>query len=220
MKILDPDQVFRLGDLLLPKSKRATAIRFLVAARYLAGLSRSLLFVVESGHVRDYESREVLLLQMAGAAKEAADCFRSCDAEGVFREFENGGDAFDQFRGELKVLRDASCKANKESLYCRVLKPYRDMMGFHINRAAIDDAITALEDDRFKAAELDDREQIVSIPLVRSIMVVATWGKGRSPAAMARDLDELFQYEKAVQAVAHDYFLLLVRVSTMEEDPS
>lgn len=217
LKILDPNLEFRVSDLLLPDKELTSAVRFLVAVRHLSGIARSLQLIIEKGSPNDDEARDVLLLHLVGSAKEAADLFRECDSKKLFAKFENGGKEFDEFRAELEFVRSASRKGDSESLYERVLKPYRDKMSFHVKFSEVENALTKLENDIFKAADIDSAQHVVGIPLIRTVMTLVTWADTENPMKGASHVAEVFDFNMAIQGVAHDFFLLLVRISTMNE---
>lgn len=215
MGALDPHLRFKLDQLLISDEDLIRLVRLLVATRHLTGLTRALSTLLPTRTPGDQEASQVLMLHLVGAAKEAADRFRDCDANDMWTLLKNSGEHGTQFRAELQIARCMTSKVDVASLYRRVLKPFRDDVAFHVQGSAVAKALSALRDEEFVAATVDEDLRVVEVPLASAVMLSASWVESPSAPLDEQLIDDVMTLQAALRDLAHDFYLLLVRLSTL-----
>jgi hypothetical protein len=214
---IDPKLTFCPSDLILPADHMVELMRFLISTRHLTTMTSSM----ASLRPREDSSGDaylVQLLHLVGSAKEAADRFRCCDSLGMFAVIpESGSEHFDQLKGELAAVRKA-VSTDPTSLYNRVLKRVRDEAGFHVDRAAVSGAIERLSSEQFCAAKTTETTAITELPFATAVILSIMWPGRPAPDVIEGTVDGVLEFQRDIRNVAHDYFLLMVRLSTLKRD--
>ena len=159
------------------------------------------------------ERRLFILLALASSAKEAADAFRSCDAEGGFAIVERST-SFAQLKDNIAFLRRSLDKSDPESFYCRVLRTIRDGTGWHWKRDLIEGSLEASAHFEVNAFSDPDVADATSIPMVRALVSHAALISRFDSGDLRRLVSDLLELQFHLQAVSHDLYFLHVNLVT------
>jgi len=218
---IDPDLKVRSRDLLLQGDDLVELIRLLLATRHLTTMTSCMAQMKSSPTGSSGDSYLFLLLHLVGSAKEAADHFVCCDSRGIFRAIESASEHLGQLRAEIACVRKAVAKDDPTSLYNRTLKPLRHSAAFHVDRNAVACALEKVSSDEFRAATTTESSSVTSFPLATSVLTLMIWPESRrDTAAIEATVDEILNFQRDIRNVAHEFYLLLVRLSTLAEQPT
>ena len=208
---------FRPNDILSIGEDGARFVRLAIASRRLVSLVRALNGLRDMPGPDGNEVRYHLFIQMFGAAKEAADAFRDCDAAGHFKWMEKPDSSLAELQAELASVRLLSDRSAPTSFYSRFLKPVRDAASYHLSRSAVAQALAELEDVEYSAFELDENGVVLSSPLLNHVLLRICWGNGRD--SMPPVGQELIQFSNVLASVSHDHFRAFLFVLSDDENP-
>ena len=219
---IDLDLEVRSSDLLLQGDDLVELIRLLLATRHLTTMTSCMAQAKSSPAGSRGDSILFLLLHLVGSAKEAADRFVCCDSRGTFHIIEMGAsEHLDQFRAEIARVRKAVAKDDPTSLYNRTLKPLRHNAAFHVSRNDVACALEKVSSDIFKAATTTESSSVTSFPLATGVLTLMIWPDCRRDlATIEATVDEVLDFQRDIRNVTHEFYLLLVRLSTLAEQPS
>jgi len=209
----DPSVSFILKTVLPADARHASTARFLVVARQAAVLYQSLMTPLAGVDGGILERRLVLLAYYVGALKELSDAFRDLDSSGYLEWLGHVPANLPDLDADIRLARSATDRSDPRSLYRLLLKRVRDDAGFHVQRESVLEALRALSEFRYQAAECAGGEQKVTwVPAASAILAQMIYGDDSGD--LGAQVDQARQLHKALQNAAHDIYFLLVRMAT------
>jgi hypothetical protein len=204
---------FILKTVLPADARHAATARFLVVARQAAVMYQSLMTPLPGVDSGVLERRLVMLAYYVGALKELADAFRDLDQSGYLNWLGSGEATLPDLHADIQLARTATDRSSPTSLYCRLLKRVRDDAGFHVQRKSVLQALEALSECRYDAAEVAGPNGTVTwVPAASAVLAHLIYGD--EPSDLPSLIDQARQLHRALENAAHDIYFLLVRFAT------
>jgi hypothetical protein len=205
---------FRVGAAFPADERSAALMQLLLATRQWMSIQRALLQELPEGARAEHFLHLVLLA--AGAAKEAADAFRSCDQ---LRWFEAPAELRQHLSTHLALARAECSDVDQGSLFKAVLVRLRNNTGFHWSRALLEQALASLAGQDIEAGSGGALNFDSSVPLalVLASRVLASQGvpEEQVPEVFPRIINLL----QALYQISHSTVACAV-IPTLDSGPS
>ncbi len=217
---MDVSARFSVAHVFPPNAEPASLARFLVVARQTRTL-RHAFHAIRREPKTTLEASIVLLGCYVGSLKELSDAFRDIDGQGRLGWVFRLRDSLPDLAADIENARQATNRADPDSLYSRLLKRVRDTAGFHIPRGAVQQALVTMQDDVFHAADVHgEAQEVIGVPIVSAVLANLIWGRAIQPGDVTSTLDEAEKLDVALSNVAHDLYLLGVKIATQQMGPA
>jgi len=208
---MNPSIEFRLGDVLTDSDYDVALARLLIVSRQASAL-RHALGVMRKEPEPNKEREIVLFGYYLGVLKELLDAFHHMHSRGYLRHIESDQCPFPDLNRDVCTAIAQLDKTNPESLYSRLLKRVRDNAAFHVSLNSVKQALIDLQNLSFPAAvTVGEQQNVLGVPFALASLVTIIL---KDVNDLNETMDTSVRLHLAIEAVAHDLYLIKVRIKT------